>query len=133
MKKFNSIEEKIVGLERSALDRWAKGDPSGCLEISADEVTYFDPFIKKRIDGKEALMSYYEELRGKIKIDHYEILNPQVKINGNIVLLNYNYISRTGNDQSAWNCSEIYKLFDQEWKIIHTHWSITATTTITSK
>jgi hypothetical protein len=29
----------VVAMERAALDRWGKGDPSGYLEIMANEVT----------------------------------------------------------------------------------------------
>lgn len=32
----------IIGMERAALDRWGNGDPGGFLEISAEDVSYFD-------------------------------------------------------------------------------------------
>ena len=46
--------ETIIQMERAALDRWGRGDPSGFLEISAPDVVYFDPFQGRRIDGREA-------------------------------------------------------------------------------
>ena len=41
------IQSTILGLEKAALDRWCKGDPTGFLEISAPDVVYFDPFLEK--------------------------------------------------------------------------------------
>lgn len=40
----DSLAQKIIDMENSALDRWGKGDPDGFLEISAGDVVYFDPF-----------------------------------------------------------------------------------------
>lgn len=40
--------EEVLALERAALDRWGRGDPGGCLEICAPDVTYFDPAVPKR-------------------------------------------------------------------------------------
>ncbi len=39
----DSISKLIVGMEKSALERWNNGDPSGFPEISAKDVVYFDP------------------------------------------------------------------------------------------
>ena len=47
--------QTIITMERGALGRWGIGDPSGFLEISAPDVVYFDPFLERRIDGREAL------------------------------------------------------------------------------
>lgn len=32
-------EHEVIGLERAALGRWCRGDPSGFLEISDEAVT----------------------------------------------------------------------------------------------
>ncbi len=37
-----NAEQAILARERAALERWYKGDPSGFVELLADEVTYFD-------------------------------------------------------------------------------------------
>lgn len=67
-----SIPEKILNLERGGLDRWGKGDPDGFLELNAPEVTYFDPYLERRLDGLAALTDWYEQARGKIRIDRDE-------------------------------------------------------------
>jgi hypothetical protein len=55
MTSTEQITAEIIALERAALDRWGAGDPSGYLEISAADVTYFDPFLERRVDGLEVL------------------------------------------------------------------------------
>ena len=79
MNNENDVAATIIALERAALDRWGKGDPSGYLEISAPEVVYFDPFLERRLHGLEALTRYYDTLRGKIRIDRDELINPKYR------------------------------------------------------
>jgi len=68
--------ETIIGLERGALDRWGKGDPQGYIELFAPDVTYFDPFQERRVDGISAMTDLLLPITGKIKIDRYDMLNP---------------------------------------------------------
>ncbi len=88
-----AVATEIINLERAALDRWGRGDPSGFLEICAPDVVYFDPFLKRRIDGVAELTEHYEGIRGKIRIDRYELLNPRVQGDGNLAVLTFNYVS----------------------------------------
>ena len=67
--------EVIIEREHAALTRWIDGDPSGFLDISDEDVVYFDPFVAKRIDGLAALRDYYEPLRGKIHAERFDLLN----------------------------------------------------------
>lgn len=115
----------IIAMERSALDRWGKGDPSGYLEISAPDVVYFDPFWERRLDGLEALTRYYEKFHGQIRIDRDEIIDPNVQLCGDAAVLTFNYVSYTGDIRMSWNCTEVYRNRNGLWRIIQTHWSIT--------
>jgi hypothetical protein len=45
------LAEEIIAMECEALDRWGKGDPRGFTEISAAEVTYYNPYTERRLDG----------------------------------------------------------------------------------
>ena len=120
------VAAEIIALERAALARWGAGDPSGFLEICAPDVVYFDPFLDLRIDGLEALTIYYEAIRGQIKIDRYELLNPTVQSIGRMAVLTFNYISYGGNENKfRWNCTEAYRRDPAGWRIIQTHWSFT--------
>ena len=113
----------IIALERAALDRWGKGDPSGYLEINAEDVTYFDPFQEKRLDGLTALTALYEQIRGKVQIDRDEIVNPKVQLIGDTAVLTFQFISHGSEGSLHWNCTEVYQRFAAGWKIVHSHWS----------
>ena len=120
------VESTIIALECGALDRWGAGDPSGFLEISADDVVYFDPFLDRRIDGLVQLAQYYEGVRGKIQISRYELLNPKVQAIGDAAVLTFNYVSYGGNENAfRWNCTEVYRREAVGWRIVQTHWSFT--------
>jgi len=120
-----SIETHIISLERAALERWGRGDPSGFLEISAPDVVYFDPFLSMRLDGLDALRARYEEIWGKVLFDRFELLNPKVQLCGEAAVLTFNYVSYKSDIPDRWNCTEVYRRTDQAWKIIQTHWSYT--------
>src|SRR5512145_1056089 len=84
------LAQKIIGLEKAALERWNNGDPTGYLDLSADDVTYFDPFLDLRLNGKEALTKLYMAIKGQVNVERYEMLNPKVQAGGNIAVLTFN-------------------------------------------
>ncbi len=118
--------DTIIAMERAALDRWGKGDPSGFLEICAPDVVYFDPTLEQRIDGRDALSKYYDAIRGKVSIERYELLNPLVQRVGDAAVLTHNFVSYgASDDEYRWNCTEVYRRSGEGWEIIQTHWSYT--------
>jgi hypothetical protein len=120
-------EHEVLVMERAALLRWCHGDPSGFLEISDRDVSYFDPFRIGRIDGLTALTSYYEVLRGTVSVTAWQILEPRVTEIGEITLLSYRFRSWVeGGATVGWNCSEVFRRRAEGWRIVHTHWSFTA-------
>jgi len=82
-------------------------------------------FLPGRIDGLSALRKYYAELRGQIFIDSNEIVDPEVKVQGEIAILTYCFVSRGGGDEMRWNTTEVYRRGIDGWRIVHTHWSFT--------
>lgn len=125
MPPYDETAAHIIALERAALDRWGRGDPSGYLEISAPDVSYFDPFLDRRLDGLAALTAYYESLRGQVRIDRDEFIAPQVQVRGETAVLAFNLVSHVGEARMRWNCTEVYRRDPKGWCIVHTHWSIT--------
>lgn len=117
--------QTIIAMERAALDRWGKGDPDGFLEVSDPEVVYFDPFVERRINGREELKKLYEQVRGKIHIERYEMIDPKVHIEGDVALLTFNFVSHGSEGAMRWNTTEVYRRKDGKWRIVHTHWSLT--------
>jgi uncharacterized protein (TIGR02246 family) len=125
----NSSEE-IIAMEKAALDRWGKGDPQGVLDIYAREITYFDPFQEKRIDGIEAIKKIYAAMAGKIKIERYDMIDPKVQWHGDVAVLTYNLVNDMlqqpdgpGNVRVRWNSTQVYAHVDGKWRVIHSHWS----------
>lgn len=121
--------ETILKLEDSAMEEWRKGNPTRWAEISAADVIYIDPGLAAPIVGKEAYLRYLEPLKGTIFYDASEYVEPRVAVYGHTAVLTYNYHS-LGKDPegrplrtSFWNTTEIYRLIDGVWRIIHTHWS----------
>lgn len=125
MKRTDDVAAEILALERGALDRWGAGDPLGYLEISAPDVTYFDPFVEHRLDGRDALSAWYAPLRGSIRIEHYDMIDPKVVAWGDAAVLTFNLVSHGGGGTQRWNCSEVYRADQAGWRLIQTHWSIT--------
>lgn len=122
----NSLAQTIIEMERSALDRWGKGDPSGFLEISDEHVVYFDPFQDRRLNGWTELQQLYESLRGTISADRFEFIDPLVQATDSMAVLTFNLLSYSGKKEYRWNCTEVYRLnVEGQWRIIQTHWSLT--------
>ena len=99
--------EELVALERSALDRWIRLDPEGYFDIQAAEVTYFDPFTERRVDGREALqmrLAPMKSLRLPFADPRYEMIEPKVQRQGDVALLTFklvNYEQRVHNNSAG--------------------------------
>ena len=121
--------EQIIALERAALDRWGNGDPQGYIESMAPELTYFDPFQEKRVDGLATFKAFAEPLKGKVKVSRYNMINPKVQFHSDVALLTFNLQSYAKQGDApetlaaSWNSTEVYQKVDDGWKIIHSHWS----------
>jgi ketosteroid isomerase-like protein len=118
----------VIALERAALDRWGRGDPSGYVELFHDEVTYFDPVQDRRVDGRPAMVGLMDSIAGKIRVDRYDMLDPLVQACGDVAMLTFNLVSyRTDGGVerviSRWNSTEVYRRTPQGWRIWHSHWS----------
>jgi ketosteroid isomerase-like protein len=124
--------EEIIALERSALDRWITGNPEGYLDLYAPDVTYFDPFREKRVDGLQAMRTLVAPLRdAKLPFTdpRYEMIDPKTQRYGDLVLLTFNLVNYgkpPGQSETVlarWNATELYGRVGGNWKILHSHWS----------
>jgi uncharacterized protein (TIGR02246 family) len=123
--------DEVIALERSALDRWGKGDVGGFLSLYADEITYFDPLQGRRVDGLPAIRAVYEPFAGKFTVDRYEMLNPKVQRYGDVAVLTYhiqNFARQadgTERPTTRWNVTEVFRRIDGTWRTVHSHFSYT--------
>ncbi len=129
---MDRLLEELVALERSALDRWIRMDPQGYLDLQAPEVTYFDPFTDKRVDGLDALRIRVEQMKSMkppFTSPRYDMIDPKVQRDGGMALLTFNLINYgtlpDGPERvlARWNSTEVYRQIGGTWKIVHSHWS----------
>lgn len=120
-----SRAEALIAQEKAALEAWNQGNPSGYLEIYDRDITYFDPYHEKRIDGIKRMQALYESLRGQVRVDAYEMIDARVEVSEEMAVLTYNLVSFSPGEVMRWNCTEVYRRDDRgAWKIIHNHWSL---------
>jgi hypothetical protein len=116
------IVSTIKAMERAALDRSDKGDVGGFLEISDAHVIYIDPFNEKPLYGRDALASYYAKAYDGFQPTHGEMSNIRVQVFGEAAVLTFNYKS-ANKPANGWNCTEVYHLTADGWRIAQSHWS----------
>ena len=117
--------QAILAVERGAFERWAKGDLNGFLDASDPEVDYFDPFLDGRLEGLPALRALYDKAQGKVRVDRWEMISPRVVVSGDMGVLTFNFVSYSKGRTVRWNTTEVYRRKNGQWKIVHTHWSLT--------
>lgn len=123
------MENSILTLENSAMERWRSGDPMGFVELSSDDILYVDPGLTKPVLNLEEYRSLMEKIIGKVNYQISEFIQPRVTVAGDAALLTYNYRSTATNPdgtvkgQNYWNTTEVYFRREGQWKIVHTHWS----------
>lgn len=123
-KTVEATKADIIALEKQALVLWNNGNPDGFIDLSADNVVYVDPAFASKLEGKKALEDYYNTIRGKVKIDKYEMINPVVQLTADMAVLIYDYEAERDGHVFKMHCTEVYQSVDGgEWKITHTHWS----------
>jgi len=121
----------VIAIERASLDRWIKGDPDGFLSTYAPDVTYFSPAEERRVDGLEAMTALLAPVRGKIRIDRYEMLNTKVQRLGDVAVLTYNIVNYlrqpdgTERPTTRWNSTAVFHRAGGRWRTIHSHFSFT--------
>lgn len=117
------VTATIIAMERAALDRSDRGDGAGFLEITGEDVVYFDPSLDKPIHGLPALRAYYSKDFGNEQTTGV-MSNTKVQASGDMAVLTFNYASKRANGAVVyWNCTEVYRLTKDGWRIIQTHWS----------
>ncbi|MFH1964178.1 MAG: nuclear transport factor 2 family protein, partial [Acidobacteriota bacterium] len=83
------VGQALLAKERQWLDRWAAGDPLGCIEILADDASCFDfgGAAKTRLDGIEAIRNYLASFVGQIPPHTYELVDPRVQVFGDTAVV----------------------------------------------
>jgi len=120
------LTEQIIVLEKSALDRWFKGDTSGYRALwSKKNFTYFDAMSPDRIDDFRTIEKFVlENVEGKLFAESYDFYNPRIQFGKDIAVLTYQLYAKTNIINMRYNCVEIFQKEDNgEWHVIHSNWS----------
>jgi|SRR5688572_23497396 uncharacterized protein (TIGR02246 family) len=131
--RANQLERDadVIAIERKSLDRWIKGDPDGFLSNFAPDVTYFSPTEERLVDGLPAMTALLAPVRGKIRVDRYEMLNTKVQRYGDVAVLTYNIVNYlrqpdgTERPTTRWNSTAVFHRAGGRWRTIHSHFSYT--------
>ena len=118
------LADHLIGLERSALDKWFKGDTSGYANLwSQHSFTYFDIVVDKRVDDYPTIKEFLNGLNGKLHADSYDFIAPRVQFGTDMAVLTYQLFSNTNLIDMKYNVIEIFQKEGNDWKVIHSTWS----------
>lgn len=134
------IEKTLLELEISLNERWSTGDSSGYLNNYHEDISYFDPVVEKHLIGRPSVLEHLTKLYRNPHIVRNEYLHPNVIVSGDgeLAVLGYNLntyvLDDSGNEKllRAWNSTEVYRLVDGQWRIVHSNWGLTKSLDIAS-
>lgn len=127
------IATTLLDLEIELNERWSSGDSSGYLENYHEDISYFDPVAECQLIGRQAVLEHLTKLYRNPHIVRNEYIHPHVIVSasGELAVLGYNLntfvLDETGNEKllRAWNSTEVYRLVDGRWRIVHSNWALT--------
>ncbi|MBN2348100.1 MAG: nuclear transport factor 2 family protein [Bacteroidales bacterium] len=119
----DSIKSLILDKENATLDRWYNADPMGFIDNSWDDVTYFDPSLINRVDSIDAFRDFLTPIIGKVHVPIHKFDKPLVQVFGDIAILTFTDVFAVDTVTFRWHATEVYHCRENEWKLIHTHWT----------
>ncbi len=121
-----TIEQKIISLEREALDQWSQGNPLGFAKHMADDVTYFDDIgASNRLNSAQECKAYLESLAGQIPSHTYKMVDPMVQAYDKVAILTFQYHSKIDTVAGPpWKATSVYRMKDDKWQMVHANWSL---------
>ncbi|WP_011296081.1 YybH family protein [Cupriavidus necator] len=132
------VSDTLLALERSLNERWSTGDSSGYLDNYHDDISYFDPVVETLLVGRHAVVEHLTRLYKNPHIVRNEYLNPHVLVSqgGDLAVLSYNLNTFVADGSGGerllrmWNSTEVYRLVDDQWRIVHSNWALAKSLTV---
>lgn len=120
-----ALAARLVEKEKTALDKWFKGDVSGYASLwSERSFSYFDAVVKNRVDSPKEIRKFLKAIEGKLFAESYEFRTPRVQLANDMAVLTYQLFADTSLMKMAYNCIEVFQREDDgEWRVIHSTWS----------
>lgn len=120
-----ALAEHIIGLEKSALDKFFKGDMSGYRDLwSKQSFTYFDAVVTQRVEEFASMESFLDRLEGNLHAEYFRFVSPRVQFGQDMAILTYQLFARTNFNDIEYNCIEVFQQETSgEWHVVHSTWS----------
>lgn len=120
------LADEIIALEKSALDKYFKGDMSGYLELwSKEDFTYFDANRKERADTYEEVADFLTNvIGGRMHADSYDFHAPRVQFGKDMAVLTFQLHADTSLIEMHYNVVEIFQKEKDGWHVIHSTWDL---------
>ncbi|MEE9955399.1 nuclear transport factor 2 family protein [Enterobacter quasihormaechei] len=118
------LAEHLINLEKSALDKWFKGDTSGYEALwSERSFTYFDAVVTERVDDYTKIKEFLTSIDGKLFADSYDFLHPRIQAVNDMAVLTYQLFAKTNLIDMEYNVIEVFQKEGGNWRVIHSTWS----------
>ncbi|MBT0722859.1 nuclear transport factor 2 family protein [Rosenbergiella sp. S61] len=118
------LADHLIGLEKSALDKWFKGDTSGYESLwSERSFSYFDAVVTERVDDYETIKEFLKSIDGKLFADSYDFRHPRIQAVKDMAVLTYQLYAKTNLIDMEYNVIEVFQREEDNWKVIHSTWS----------
>ncbi|VUC78405.1 Uncharacterised protein [Raoultella terrigena] len=118
------LAEHLIGLEKSALDKWFQGDTSGYEALwSERSFTYFDAVVTERVDDYEKIKEFLKAIDGKLFAESYDFRHPRIQAVKDMAVLTYQLFAKTNRIDMEYNVIEVFQKEDDNWRVIHSTWS----------
>lgn len=100
----------------------------GYVELFVEEETntYYDPGVDRQIVGITALRERYKTFAGLVHVPKYEVVSPMIQLVGEAAVVTYtlNEYADDGSYLTRWRATEVRIQVGDQWKMIHSHWSL---------
>lgn len=120
----SKVTQEILERERASFAAWQRSDRSFYEDYWADDMTEFMP-DSLSLTRKSEMMPRFEEMNRRWKLDSIDILNPEVRLYGDVALLTYNEQVRGRYDgkpsEYQGKVSMVYVKQGGRWRGVHYH------------
>ncbi|EKT7565695.1 nuclear transport factor 2 family protein [Salmonella enterica] len=119
-----ALANYLISLEKSALDKWFKGDTSGYEALwSERSFTYFDAVVTERVDDYEKIKEFLKSIDGKLFADSYDFRHPRIQAVKDMAVLTYQLFAKTNLIDMEYNVIEVFQKESDKWRVIYSTWS----------
>lgn len=117
----DEVRSSILALVTDGLERLRLGDPRGITSRCAEDVTYFSVEFDSLLAGRPALEDMYGPPTGRTNYDHFDLINPQVRLYGDVAVVTFGFASFGSADTSQmrtrWRSTQVLRRAEDGWEI----------------